>query len=221
MADQQKILLDDWVIRSRVPEGKGPFPVFLMLHGWTGDEEAMWIFAPRLPKYAVLIAPRGLYEASPGGFSWYRDEARGWPRVEDFSEVVDRLLELLNPAVFPQANFDALHLVGFSQGAAAAYAFTLMVPERVSSVSGLAGFMPVGASIYVSVKRLKGLPAFVTHGTRDELVPVERGREAARMLEEAGALVTYCEDDVGHKLSATCFRGLENFYRNEMKGCEG
>jgi hypothetical protein len=33
------------------------------------------------------------------------------------------------------------------------------------------------------------------------------------LLEKAGATVTYCEEDVGHKLSAGCFRGLESYFR--------
>lgn len=213
MEGNQRVVLGDWIVRTRVPEGDGPFAVFLLLHGWTGDEDAMSVFIPKLPNKALLIAPRGLYPASPGGYSWYTHLERRWPRMDDFTSAVERLLELLNPALFPQGNFEELHLVGFSQGAAAAYAFTLLHPERVSSTAGLAGFMPEGAETLITGERLKGLPVFVTHGTQDALVPVEHGREAARLLEEAGALVTYCEDDVGHKLSATCYRGLESFYK--------
>jgi len=220
MEASQRVVIKDWIVRTHIPEGGGPCPVFLLLHGWTGDENAMWIFTPRLPKNALILAPRGLYAAGMGGFSWYTEQARAWPKVEDFATAVERLLELLNPALFPQGNFDELHLVGFSQGAAAAYAFTLLYPERVSSAAGLAGFMPEGAKSLAVGGRLAGLPVFVTHGTRDRLVPVERGRESARILEEAGALVTYCEDDVGHKLSATCFRGLESFYKNKLRGCQ-
>ena len=220
MEPGQKVILDDLVVRTRKPKGTGPFPVFLLLHGWTGDEDAMWIFTPRLPKNALLLAPRGLFTADPGGYSWYPELARPWPRMDDFIVAVERLLELLNPAIFPQGDFGELHLVGFSQGAAAVYAFSLLYPERVSSTAGLAGFMPEGAEQFATGERLKGLPVFVTHGTKDALVPVERGRESARVLEEAGALVTYCEDDVGHKLSATCFRGLENFYKNKLISCD-
>jgi hypothetical protein len=32
------------------------------------------------------------------------------------------------------------------------------------------------------------------------------------MLERAGAQVTYCEEDVGHKLSAPCFNALKSFF---------
>jgi predicted esterase len=52
----------------------------------------------------------------------------------------------------------------------------------------------------------------MAHGTQDALVPVARARQARQILLEAGAQVTYCEDDVGHKLSASCFRGLETFF---------
>ena len=220
MESSQRVVLNDWVLRTRIPTGEGPFPVFLLVHGWTGDEDAMWIFTPRLPKNALLLAPRGLYAADAGGYSWYPELERPWPRVDDFTTAVERLFELLNPALFPQGNFDDLNLVGFSQGAAAVYSFALLYPERVSSAAGLAGFMPEGAKSLAVGARLKGLPVFITHGAQDKLVPVERGREAAQLLEQAGAVVTYCEDDVGHKLSATCFRGLESFYVNRLKGCQ-
>jgi phospholipase/carboxylesterase len=53
---------------------------------------------------------------------------------------------------------------------------------------------------------------FIAHGTTDNLVPVEMARESANLLKQAGANVTYCEEEVGHKLSAPCFRGLEAFF---------
>jgi predicted esterase len=33
-------------------------------------------------------------------------------------------------------------------------------------------------------------------------------------LEQAGANVTYCEDEVGHKLSAACLRTLKDFLKD-------
>lgn len=214
MEVKQHVILNNWVVKTRLPEKSGQYPIFVLLHGWTGDEKAMWIFAPRLPKSALLIAPRGLFDAGPGGYSWYPVLTTCWPQLIDFTDTVERLLELLNPSVFPEGDFDNIHLVGFSQGAAAAYAFTLLHPEKVSSIASLAGFIPDGAEVLLSSERLTGMPVFITHGTRDRLVPVDRSREAAQKLERSGALVTYCEDDVGHKLSANCFRGLEMFYRH-------
>jgi predicted esterase len=88
----------------------------------------------------------------------------------------------------------------------------ILHPEHITSLAGLSGFLPDGASTWLHSGRLNGLPVFIAHGTQDERVPVERARTAVAQFEQAGAQVTYCEDDVGHKLSATCFRGLEAFF---------
>jgi predicted esterase len=53
----------------------------------------------------------------------------------------------------------------------------------------------------------------VAHGERDEIVRMDRAYHAVDVLEQAGAQVTGCFDDVGHKLGASCFRGLENYFR--------
>jgi len=53
---------------------------------------------------------------------------------------------------------------------------------------------------------------FVAHGTQDNLVPIDRARASMALLEQAGARLTYCEAEVGHKVSADCLRGLETFF---------
>jgi predicted esterase len=64
---------------------------------------------------------------------------------------------------------------------------------------------------------LQGKNVFLAHGTQDSLVPVDRARQAAATLQEAGADVILCEDEVGHKLSASCFRNLQDFISGERK----
>jgi phospholipase/carboxylesterase len=206
----------EWVFRTRQPEGAGSFPVILLLHGWTGDENSMWVFTSRLPKNHLLIAPRGLYPAPQAGYAWHAAH-NGWPELEHFQPAIDAFLEFLTPARFPSGDFSELHLVGFSQGAALGYAFTLSHPERVASLSALSGFLPGGIVVAPSSPRLNGLPVFITHGTQDALVPVVRARQAAELFDLAGAKVTYCEHDTGHKLNASCFRGLATFFHELEK----
>ena len=40
----------------------------------------------------------------------------------------------------------------------------------------------------------------------------EEARQLIESLEKAGALITFCEAEVGHKVSADCLRGLEGFF---------
>lgn len=211
--DVQTLSVDGWVIGVRQPEGSGPHPVMLLLHGLTGDENVMWIFTPRLPAGFLYLAPRGRFESPLGGYSWDPIASEEYPRVDDLQPAVEDLLSLLTPDHFPDADFTRLHVMGFSQGAALAYTFSLSHPDRVVSVAGLAGFMPDGAETLFEGRPLEGKSVFVAHGTRDELVPVRKAREAVEALEKAGALVTYCEEDVGHKVHADCFRGLGLFFR--------
>ncbi len=212
--DIKLISIGDWQMRVEQPAGVEPFPVILMLHGWTGDENSMWVFRMRLPKHALLVAPRGLYgNPSGSGYGWHAEISKPWPWVSDFQPAVEKLFTTVSIRNFPSGDFSTLHLIGFSQGAALAYSMAIMYPERITTLVGLSGFMPDGASAYLGAGRLGGLPVFVAHGTQDELVPVEKARSSVGLLQDAGADVTYCEDAVGHKLSISCFRGLEAFYK--------
>ncbi len=104
-------------------------------------------------------------------------------------------------------------MVGFSQGAALAYSFALERLGSVQAIAGLSGFVPEGVEAAAAGKPLEGLPVFAAHGSKDKIVPVERARQGNIVLQNAGALISYCEDDVGHKLSAGCYRGMQEFFR--------
>jgi len=211
------ISLGGWTLRLRAPQGPGLSPLFVLLHGWTGDENSMWIFASRLPQNCWMVAPRGPYPTPMGGYAWYPHRS-SWPELEDFRSAVESLSGLLTSENFPGADWGALHLLGFSQGAALACAYALLNPGQVASVAGLSGFVPEEAAALAADGRLNGLPVFLAHGTQDSMVPVALARKSAALLEQAGARVTYCEDDVGHKLSANCFRALAQFYRDPTLG---
>ena len=88
---------------------------------------------------------------------------------------------------------------------------TFLHPERIGKLGILAGFVPDGLDEFVAKRVLDGKPVFTTHGTKDERVPVEKARASVKILEQAGAKVTYCEDEVGHKVSLPCLRGLREF----------
>ncbi len=207
------ISINNCVIRFQSPVGEGPFPVMLLLHGWTGDENSMWIFSSRLPKNTLLIAPRGIYKTKSVGYSWHPEISKPWPWISDFFPAVELLTNTISNNHFPEGDFSELHILGFSQGAALAFTIAIMNPERVATLSGLSGFLPDGASEWLNSDRLKGLPVFIAHGTEDDLVPIDRARVSVGLLQESGAEVIYCEDNVGHKLSAKCFQSMETFYK--------
>jgi predicted esterase len=106
------------------------------------------------------------------------------------------------------STFDAM---GFSQGAAVCSLLAFLYPQRIRKVAILAGFVPRGLEELAPGRPLEQKPFFVAHGTRDATVTVEHARASIEVLEQAGAQVTYCEDDVGHKVSLHCLRALRAF----------
>ena len=127
--------MGDWIIRQRIPGEEGPHPIIVMLHGWTGDEDAMWIFAQRLPKNALLLSLRGFFTTPCGGYSWHDQIDNVWPDIDDFQPAIEKLKEILRPSVFPDADFGNLRFLGFSQGAALAVSWAFIHPEKTYSLA--------------------------------------------------------------------------------------
>ncbi len=207
------IEFEDWTLRIRKTDHPSP-RLLLMLHGFTGDENSMWVFARDLPSHYWIVAPRAPHVTEPSGYSWRPLHAGtyGRPSLEQLRPAAEALIRLVD-AYQLSAKIDArvFDLMGFSQGAAMSNLLVFLYPERIRKTGILAGFVPSGLDELVAQRPLAGKPFFVAHGTKDEMVPVERARASIEILEQAGAQVTYCEDEVGHKVSLTCLRALKDF----------
>lgn len=202
-----------WTMRVRVASIANP-RLLVMLHGWTGDENSMWVFARRLPADFWIIAPRAPHAAEPQGFSWRPPQAStfGRPSLETLFPAAEGLIRLIDE-YSAAVKVDAIHfdVMGFSQGAAMTNVLGLLYPQRVRKMGVLAGFVPAGLDDHIARKPLTGKNIFVAHGTQDEMVPIDRARASMELLEQAGATITYCEDEVGHKLSSNCLLALETY----------
>jgi phospholipase/carboxylesterase len=207
---------EGWTLRVR-QAAETPARLLLMLHGWTGNEDSMWVFVRNFPAGYAILAPRGLHAAPEGGYSWRPLPAGtfGRPGLTELADSAHALIRLVD-AYQAQVQVDAsrFDLMGFSQGAAMSNVLSCLYPDRIRKAGILAGFMPSGMESIVARKPLAGKPMFVSHGTQDNMVPIDRARASMTLLEQAGAQVTYCESDVGHKVSADCLRALELFFKD-------
>jgi phospholipase/carboxylesterase len=216
--DAELIQLDGWTLRIKKSTLQTP-RLLLLLHGLTGDENSMWVFARDLPTSYEIIAPRAPYTAQPFGYSWrpMQNAELARPTREQLhpsAEAVIRLVDSYQASVKMEAGSERRHkfdVMGFSQGAAMSNMLAFLHPNRIRRVGILAGFIPSGLEEFASQRPLEGKPFFVAHGTRDDMVPIDRARASIEILEQAGAQVTYCEDEVGHKVSLPCLRALREF----------
>lgn len=235
--DTELISFEGWTARVR-PALHPPARLLLLIHGFKGDENSMWVFARDLSSNYFVIAPRAPYPVADGGFSWrplQDDVARMHldspgqdlgPAPSD-----DDDLNLLSPEMFEAAVNSLLQFVdsygrargvdtaqfdvmGFSQGGVMTSLLALLHPQRVRKAAILAGLLPKEAEPLIARRPLAGKPLFMAHGTRDEKIPVDHARRSMALLEQAGADISYCEDDVGHKLSVSCLRALQSFLQD-------
>jgi phospholipase/carboxylesterase len=176
----------------------------------------MSIFTRNFPDEYWLVSPRAPYTTVPSGFSWRAPAPQGsWPTIDLFRPSVESLIELLDR--WSDANGldgSVVDVAGFSQGAALALTLGLLYPERIRKIGILAGFAPDGAEQLLVAGLLKGKNIFLAHGTLDEMVPISMARRTIKLLEDGGVKVTYCESEIGHKLSAECLRALESYLAN-------
>ncbi len=212
--ESERIEFQDWTVRVR-PAQSAPARLLLLLHGWTGDEDSMWVFVQNFPPDYWMIAPRAPYAAEQGGYTWRppQTSGRGWPGLEDFRPAGEALISLMEAyAAANNLEADSFDVIGFSQGAALTIALALMHPQRIGRAAALSGFLPARSEEMLAKRPLNGKPFFVAHGTLDEMVRVEHAHRTVEFLEQAGARLTFCEDEVGHKVGAACLRALERFF---------
>ena len=205
-----------WTLRIRPSASSSP-RLLVLLHGWTGDENSMWVFTRGLSPDYWIVAPRAPHPAEPRGYTWrpLQPGTFGWPSLETLAPAGEELVRMIDGySTSIGLNADELDLMGFSQGAAMVNLLGLLHPERVRRMCVLAGFVPSGLERIIARRPLEGKSVFVAHGARDEMVPIERARASIELLESAGARVIYCEENVGHKLSAACLHALEDYLKD-------
>lgn len=214
--DPSLITFKDWTLRVRQSTSESR-RLMLLIHGLTGDENSMWVFARNLSADYWMVAPRAPHasQMEQGGYSWRQSagDAEDRSNLEQLRASVETLIRFVDEyAKSIQVDATTFDMMGFSQGAAMCSLLAFLYPERIRRAGLLAGFVPEGLEELVSQRPLEGKPFFVAHGTKDERVSIEHARASIELLEQAGAHVTYCEDDVGHKVSVTCLRALKDFF---------
>jgi phospholipase/carboxylesterase len=217
MQDTKPILVENEtaVLPHRVlkPEKPGPHPTVVMIHGMLGSEDVMWIFSQTLPADWLVVAPRAIAAEKDGRYSWHPRQQDEWPSLADFNTAVAILEKFIDtlPTLY-NADPDQIYLMGFSQGAAAAFAVAMHNPEKIKGIASLVGFMPQAVDEAMETKRLADIPVLMAVGTEDERIPLEIARECGKAVRAAGAYLEYREYETGHKLNGAGMRKLKSWW---------
>ena len=192
-------------------------PLLLLLHGYGSNEEDLFSFAPELPDDSYVISVRAPYDLQPYGHAWYAihfdadenkfsDNVQAKQSVEIIASFIDEIVK--------QYPIDSknITLIGFSQGAILSYATALTYPEKISKVVALSGYFNQEIlPEVIDTKAISHLKFFVSHGSVDQVIPVDWARKAKPALENLGLEVEYQEYPIGHGVSPKNFYDFKNW----------
>lgn len=192
-------------------------PVLLLLHGYGSNEQDLFSFADELPKDYYIISVRAPYSLMTGSYAWYAinfdaDEKR-FSDLNQARQSRDLLAEFIDEIIksYP-IDPKQVTLIGFSQGCILSYAIAVSYPEKVQRVVAMSGyFNPEIAVDEFEQNPLNELQIFASHGSVDQVVPVEWARKAAPILKELGVQIEYKEYPVGHGVAPQNFFDFKNW----------
>lgn len=195
-------------------------PLLLLLHGYGSNEEDLFSFATELPDEYYVVSARAPHNLQPYGHAWYAinfdaDENK-FSDNDQARESRDLIARFINELISDlPIDFKDITLIGFSQGTILSYAVALSYPEMIKNVIALSGYLNPDLLISGYEKNnFSHLKMFVSHGTVDQVIPVEWARKAPDALKNLGIDVTYKEYPIGHGVSPQNFYDLKNWLEN-------
>ncbi len=187
-------------------------PALILLHGYGSNEEDLFSFANEFPDHYYVVSVRAPYDMHYGSYAWYAinfdaDENK-FSDVEQAKTSRDLVANFIDDLVIKYAiDMENVSLIGFSQGCILSYAVALSYPEKIKRVVAMSGYLnPEMLQKDYLKNNLSNLNVFSSHGTVDQVVPVEWGRRAKSFLDNLGIENVYKEYPIGHGISP------QNFY---------
>jgi phospholipase/carboxylesterase len=208
--------------RIREPAGD-PEGALILLHGRGTDENDLFPLLDELdPERRLLgLTPGGpITNIPPGGRHWYGIVEVGHPDEETFLATMDAITGFLDAFLREHGlRWEQTVVGGFSQGAGISYSVALGTGRpRAAGILGMSGFLPTVRGWRLDIRAKKGMPAFITHGAYDPVIPVGFGRRARDLMQEGGLYVTYEETRVQHQIDPELLPGMRGWLQGVTGG---
>lgn len=192
-------------------------PLLLLLHGYGSNEEDLFSFASELPDTYYVISVRAPYDLMYGSYAWYAinfdaDENK-FSDVAQARQSRDLIVHFIDEMVakFP-IDPQKVTLIGFSQGCILSYAVAVSYPKKIQRVVAMSGYFNAEiATADFEKNDFTDLRIFASHGSVDQVVPVEWARKAAPTLQQYDIDIVYKEYPVGHGVAPQNFFDFRNW----------
>lgn len=197
-------------------------PLAIMLHGYGSNENDLFSFAGELPEELFVISVRAPHPMQPSGNAWFAihwnntdgkfsDENQARESRETISRFIDEAV-----AAYP-VDPDNVTLIGFSQGTILSYAVSLSYPEKVKNVVALSGYVNEDLIKEGYWKNdFSHLSFYCSHGTQDQVLPVQWARRTKPFLDNLKIENVYSEFPVGHGVAPQNFFELQEWLKKRV-----
>ncbi len=194
-------------------------PVLIMLHGYGSDENDLFSFAGELPEDLFIISAKAPYSMQPYGNAWYEihwdnndgkfsDDIQAITSRETIRDFIDEVIKN-----YP-VDAENINLLGFSQGSILSYAVALSYPEKIKNVVALSGYVNQGIlKEGYEQNDFSGLDFYCSHGSVDQVIPVDWARKTKPFLENLSIKNSYSEFPVGHGVAPQNFYELKEWLK--------
>ena len=190
------------------PDGYSPqidYPLIVLLHGFGASMDDLAGISPAIDREGYIYAcPNGPLALDAGlgqmGYAW---TPRGGESTEEDARRAVGLLDVFFEEVMEQYRVQPGRaiLLGFSQGGGMTYRCGLPKPEVFAGLVALSSVMPDEAALMDDLPEERTQPIFIAHGVHDDLLPIERGRQALDFLQREGYSPQYKEYAMRHEIS--------------------
>ncbi|WP_417558848.1 alpha/beta hydrolase [Mesoflavibacter zeaxanthinifaciens] len=196
-------------------------PLLILLHGYGSDENDLFSFATELPKELCIISARAPYPMEPYGNAWYAinfDADKGkWSDNEQAILSRDLIAKFIDEVTETYAvNKNNVSLLGFSQGTILSYAVALTYPEKIKNVIALSGYINEDLFTVKNKDAYAHLDIYNSHGSVDQVIPVDWARQNPIFLKGLDIKHTYNEFPVGHGVAPQNFYELNTWLSQRM-----
>jgi phospholipase/carboxylesterase len=185
-------------------------PLLLLLHGYGSNKEDLFSFADELPDDLLIVSAQAPLSIGNGGYAWYSinfDDINGkFSDLKEARQSINEIADFIEEIKIKyNTNPDKTFLLGFSQGAILSYSLSFFHPNKIQHILALSGYintelLPENISSEIKTDY------YCSHGSVDQVLPVEWARNSKPFLDNLGFQNEYSEYNVGHGVAP------QNFY---------
>ena len=195
-------------------------PAIILLHGYGSNEEDLFSFASEFDDNYYVISIRAPYDLQYGSYAWYainfdanENKFSDINQAKSSRDLIVQFIDNLH-LEYP-IDISNITLVGFSQGSILSYSIALSYPEKIKKVVALSGYLNTEMCVENYEKNnFSNLSVFASHGTVDQVIPVDWARKAKPVLDALNVKNTYLEYPIGHGISPQNFHDFKKWLQD-------